>query len=166
MEKEKWKDIPGYEGDYKVSTLGRIVSFKKINSRFLSTSQTPSGYLTVCLSRGNIRTTKTIHSLVAGAFIKMRGKGEVNHVNGVKSDNRLINLEICSHSHNISHAVKLGLIITPQKKRSIVREDGRVFPSIVSAAYYSKVHATNIGRVLHGRRKKCGGYTWKYSGEL
>lgn len=107
---ENWKDIPGYENRYAVSDLGRVLrkdSLSKIGRRLPAKIFRPQkairgGYLVVSLV-GNPRTV-SIHSLVLLAFVGPRPKKhDVNHINGIKTDNRLINLEYCTRSANELH---------------------------------------------------------------
>jgi len=103
---EIWKDLPGYEGLYQVSSLGRVYSL--FYNRILKPFRNQKGYLRVDL-RGKKRTTKVVHRLVLEAFTGPQPKLQVNHINGIKDDNRLENLEWVTNQQNIDHAWKLGL---------------------------------------------------------
>lgn len=109
MKNEVWKKISrGYE----VSDLGRIRSFRPKNGRgklldkprLLKPIIFKSGYSFVNID-GKCR---KISRLVAQAFLG-KSKLQVNHLNGIKTDNRLINLEYCTASQNIIHAYETGL---------------------------------------------------------
>lgn len=92
---EVWKDVKHYEGLYLVSNMGRV--FSLITNRYLSLSFTKDGYLKVKL-QGQ---TELVHRLVALAFIpNPNGYPQVNHINEIKTDNRVDNLEWCSSKYN------------------------------------------------------------------
>lgn len=102
-EEESWKPVVGYEGLYMVSNTGRVKSLKR--NIILKQAAHRQGYKKVTLrSKGHF-----VHRLVCAAFI---GKSdlEVNHKDGEKANNKLDNLEYCSHSENVKHAYKNGLM--------------------------------------------------------
>jgi hypothetical protein len=114
---EIWKDIPNYEGIYQISNLSNIKSqhFNKIRNQkpghLLKVGLLRNGYIRICLRDDNgIPTYYSLHRIVAQVFIpNPENKKEINHINGIKSDNRLENLEWCTRSENMIHAVKTGL---------------------------------------------------------
>lgn len=114
--KEIWKDIPGYEGRYQVSNLGRVKSLRRkdslgriVKGKIRAFKYCKNGYHTMTLDGANKRKTEKVHRLVLLAF-KGYSTLEVNHINGIKTDNRLENLEYCNHSLNMVHAHLTGLI--------------------------------------------------------
>lgn len=114
---EVWKDIIGFKGHYLVSSLGRIKSLERVDlntrvvlERIRLSSLNPNGYLSVSLWRKNKAYTKWVHRIVAEAFIpNPRKKRTVNHKNGIKKDNRAVNLEWMTDGENHRHAFKNGL---------------------------------------------------------
>jgi DNA-binding transcriptional regulator YiaG len=110
METEIWKDIQGYEGNYKVSSLGRVKSIKKNKITLLKFRNNGKGYNVSALYLNGSRKDLKVHRLVALSFLdNPKNKSQVNHKNGIKSDNRLINLEWCNQSENTIHSYKNGL---------------------------------------------------------
>ena len=118
----KWKDVVGYEGLYEVSSdgdvysLGRVVHdsigrTRKIKPKKLNPSNTPAGYLEVRLTDENGKSKNhSIHTLVATAFIENpENKPFVNHIDGVKTNNSLTNLEWTTCKENNDHAYETGL---------------------------------------------------------
>ena len=102
---EIWKEIIGFE-NYFVSSLGKV---KNLKGSILSFGIS-KGYQKVGLYSNNKRTNLYIHRLVAKAFIdNSENKPEVNHINGIKTDNRVGNLEWCTSSENKVHAYDNGL---------------------------------------------------------
>lgn len=114
---EVWKDIPGYEGLYQVSNLGRVksISFRnnqivKQRDKILTQTKINSGYLTVGFHKDGKQKHCLVHRLVAQAFIQNpENKETVNHINGDKHDNRAINLEWNTPKENTGHSIKTGL---------------------------------------------------------
>lgn len=105
---EVWKDVKNYNGDYQVSNLGNVRSFVKykVGGRILKKTIGSHGYYTSSLRCKNI----LIHRLVAESFVDNKlNLPCVNHKNGIKTDNRLSNLEWCTYSDNNKHAFDTGL---------------------------------------------------------
>lgn len=99
---EIWKKIIGFE-DYKISTLGRVKSFKYGKEKILKLSILTSGYKAVHLSKKNVKNTKKIHQLVAIAFLNHNPCGMklvVNHKDFNKLNNNVENLEIVTQREN------------------------------------------------------------------
>jgi len=104
LKDEVWRDIPGYEGFYQASSLGRIkrVANSKRNcftgkpcgvENILTLRRNCSGCVWVRLSIGGFTYVRCVSEIVASAFIKNpENKNKVNHINGIKDDNRVQNL--------------------------------------------------------------------------
>ena len=104
---EVWKEIIGYEGFYDVSNYGSV---RKSDGLIMKSRKEHDGYYRVGLSKKGIRKFHKIARLVAKSFIENpENKPEVNHKNGVKTDDILSNLEWATKSENMKHADRNGL---------------------------------------------------------
>lgn len=136
--KEVWRDAVGHEGYYQVSNLGRVRSVdRRIRSgprehstrirkgRILRLTSDSGGYLHLTLSKECRPTSRTVHRLVAIAFLGLRVGHEVNHKNGNKHDNRLSNLEWVTPAENQRHAIKIGLKTAKKGLKAKIQENLR-----------------------------------------
>lgn len=100
------KDVQGFEDLYSVSEDGRV--FSKIKNRFLSNVSRCGLYVSIKMCRNGKQYPTRIHRIVAEAFISNpHGYKDVNHKNGIKTDNRVENLEWTSRSENIKHSYRI-----------------------------------------------------------
>jgi len=122
IEGEEWRDVIGYEQEYRVSNKGRLLSKEKIvrtaggketvrQEQLMTLFTDKNGYLTVSLRRNRQSRYTGVHRIVAKTFLnKPIGKNQINHKNGIKDDNRVENLEWVTPQENTKHAYEIGLI--------------------------------------------------------
>ena len=183
---EKWRPIKGYEGLYDISSFGEVKSLartvnsksggRKVPERILKINIDTQKYAYVPLSNVN-RKNAHIHRLVAEAFIdNPENKKEVNYINGIKTDNRVENLEWSTRSDNIKHAFRTGLCVpaalgkTGDKhhcSKSILQHDlqGKLinrFGSMREASKIVGVSHNSICANASGKVRSPKLYIWKY----
>lgn len=166
---EIWKDIPGFEGHYKVSNLGNVLSFKKGKTKIKTTTlDKKQGYVMVILHMNNKPKTIRVHRLVALAFLEqIEGKDFVNHKNGIRHDNRLENLEWCTKQENSIHAANKGAMFRgcgeDFHKSKLTDELVLEIRSLYQTGNYTQldlaekygVHETSIFSIVHRK-------TWRH----
>ena len=171
MEFEKIKDYPNYS----VNRQGEV--FSHTSNVILKPRAQKGGYLTVSLFRDKLRKRKTIHRLVAETFIpNPNNKPEVNHINGIKMDNRVENLEWVTKSENIKHTYRLGRVAytkgkfgskhnTAKKVNQFTKCNKiiRTWNSLIEIERAGVAKANVVCEVCKGVKKSAGGFKWEYA---
>lgn len=162
---KKWKIIPGYN-NYRVSDQGDL--FNESNQRFLKGYKN-LGYRCVNIVKNQPKDTFFLHQLIIRSFVgpPPTAKHTVNHINGVKDDNRLINLEYSTPTEQLNHLIKMGLRKQAVTNRPVIQfdlNDCKIaeFPSISVAASSLNYKKNGIRRVCSGISTKYEGFKWKY----
>lgn len=178
---ESWMPVVGYENYYEVSKSGFIRTIRR--GRLKAVNKTHNGYIRVQLSKDGVNKDYPLHRLIIRAFCgDSEGRPYVNHKNGIKADNRLENLEWCTHKENIRHSI-LFLGRKPPKtmfkkgkehisygkgdlksqcKAVLCTTLGLEFPSIRKAARELGLNNANICSSLRGRCVHVEGLTFRY----
>ena len=161
----QWAKLKDFE-DYSFSSCGLIISHRRRLGSFRKPSIQVSGYANISLIRKSDgkQLTLSYHRILMKLFkTNPENKRAVNHVNGKKGDNRLINLEWCTDTENMKHAIKTKLKPTTvgegsptsvlvdsdiPKIRDFYHSDGLSYRDIAKAF---NVHYDTIGRVIRGQ---------------
>ena len=181
---QEWKYIRDYEGLYKVSNHGEVLSVKRtvvrrdgksqeIEEQILSQRLDSHGYYRVNLRcRGSVKTFR-VHQLVAEAFCpNPQGYSIVNHRDENPKNNNADNLEWCNQGYNINYgtrnqrvSLKMKDFSSPLRKRVIqCKKDGTVVRVWSSTHEAGEVgfHQSTIVACANGKRKSHKGFIWKY----
>lgn len=166
---EIWKQV---ENGYSVSSEGRVRNDK--SGLLLKASIGKVGYPVVSLGS---RMHRYVHRLVAQAFIdNPTNRRCVNHKNGCKYDNRLENLEWCTHQENVRHAFSSGLVgnsaisinamlaATRRPVEKVCLSTGNVIETYQSLN--ESMRCTGLSSIRHcvsGKQKSTGGFAWRYA---
>jgi hypothetical protein len=173
---EIWKDVPSFTGILQVSNLGRIKRLAKYRNtksngkaympdKILKQSISTYGYYKICISIDNNRHDLLAHRLIAEAFIPNPDvKHQINHINGIKTDNSIDNLEWVSCKENIKHAHITGLsAMQPRGAENKLSEklyqydlEGnfiKEWTGIREACNQLKIDRSNMNRHLNGKIK-------------
>ena len=164
---EIWKDIPNYEGIYQASNLGRVKSFYGLKERILKPLINHRGYYGVQLYKQSVGKFYQVHRLVWEAFNGKIPEGlQVNHINEIKTDNRLSNLNLMTCKENINYGTGVERRAKSKSKsvlqftldNILVKE----YPSTHQIERETGFAQSNISKCCKGKRKQAYGYKWKY----
>lgn len=178
---EVWKDIPNYESLYQASSLGKIRSlahtrkngtneYKQKGKILKFNKNNYGGYYRVCLCKDGKSKSYWVHRLIALTFIdNPQNKETVNHINGNKLDNRLENLEWATQKEQVEHMHNvLGVPYSNykychiKKRKRIIRNDGKIYNSLIEAKRDLKNKNAHITEVCQGKLKTTCGYSFKF----
>ena len=193
---EVWKDIVGFEGLYQVSNLGRVKTLPRNIKRFckynyhcyttkekllkFSNNKNTKGYDYVGIWKNNKMYNLQVHRLVAKAFIPNPNNYPIiNHINGIKTDNRVENLEWCTYAHNMKEAYRIGLMNISEKHIKQIKNLGlksgkrvakkdlqgniiEIYNSGRQAGLANNIPQSCISECCNGNQKVAGGYNWDY----
>lgn len=173
---EIWKDIPGFDGLYQVSTYGRVRSLLRRHGAMpyimkpVNHGQGPRKYKQIQLSRGGKSHTIGIHRLVALAFIpRIEGKNHIDHIDGDPSNNHVENLRWCTHLENMNNPITrererqaiytnpvFGHKLSEETKAKISRaRKGKYYGE--ENPFYGKKHTDETRKKLSKYRTEFGG---------
>ena len=178
---EEWKDIPGYEGFYQVSSYGRVRSVDRIDSENhfresrIMVQNYLRGYARVGLRKGEGQKMHFVHRLVANVFIPNPDNlPQVNHKDENPGNNFASNLEWCDTRYNINYGRRnrkvsekmVGKTNTPGSKQVEQQtksgEHLNTYKSLAEAERETGVLSENISAVCRGKQKTAGGFKWNY----
>lgn len=186
LQNEIWKDVVGFEGLYQVSNLGRIyimdkrlfgcTGYRLVKGKIAKLQIDKKGYFMKMFTGINGKKNMFIHRAVAMAFIpNPENKPAVNHLNGIRTDNRVDNIEWCTYSENNLHAFRVSKRTNPMLGKTLSRHHGAKkviqysldmvelnrFDSYIEAGIATGVSKKYISAYTLGKSKNGCGFIWK-----
>lgn len=181
---EVWKDIKGYEGLYRISNTGKVLSLQYMGgytTRELKPRIHKRGYLWVSLRNNGVEGHYLIHRLVADAFIENPNNYAcVNHKDENPANNNVENLEWCTHLYNVHYSMKkhperynslgnVGKANKPYRNFKKIKQlslDGEFiceFPNVSTITREKGYNSTHIKMCCENKQKTAYGYKWEYA---
>ena len=187
--KVEWKPIEGYEGLYEISNNGKVRGLdrkdnkgRKVKGQIIKIHINTHGYQIVDLCKDGERKHYQLHRLIAKTFIpNPDNKPHIDHINTIKSDNRIKNLRWVTRSENMLNELtrkhnserQIGRKLTeehkkkvkentPLKKSTLCIETNKVYFSAREAGRQTGICYASIIACCNGKVKSAGGYRWKY----
>ena len=155
---ERWKQIDGY--DYEVSDQGNV---RNMRTGKILKPKKHGGYLRVGLYKNGKEKNCFIHRLVAETFIpNPENKATVNHINEIKTDNRVVNLEWATMNEQVHHGTYRERKAKKRGRKVYCMELNQTFDSIKEAEEITGVKHSNIIQACQGKREAAGKMHWKY----
>lgn len=175
-ENEVWKDIENYEGLYQVSNLGRVRSLDRkdaqghrLKGKVLSSGLNSRGYLIVILYRDGGTKNKTVHRLVASAFIPNPDNlPQINHRDEDKTNNAVSNLEWCSALYNMRYGTHSERVAKALERPIYVIADSNhryYFDSIKKASELIGLKRSTVSECVRGKLKHHHGFSFEQASE-
>lgn len=161
---EIWKDIPGYEGLYRISNTGRVLVLA--SGEFLTQRKNKDGYLRVKLWANGKRRFMYVQRLVAVAFVPNPDKlPEVNHKDERKNNNCAENLEWCTHHYNMNYGTRTTRAAITRSRPVVQIKGGVVVKRWESAkaAESDGFDHRHISGCCNGKRRTHKGYEWRFA---
>ena len=174
--------------DYTIDETGNVFSIRK--NKYLKQTINRNGYCKVTLQKDKYRKMFSVHRLVAQAYLKNYSNTlQVNHINGIKTDNRVENLEMVTAKENMQKAVEIGLfdkckeiqrknaiknnlgkyhiLASESAKKKVAQYDKKnnllnVYESISDASRNTGITITSISYACNNKRKTGGGFIWHF----
>ena len=181
---EIWKDIRDYEGLYQISNIGQVKSLKRmvvrnnnrpqlVEEKILKPTVNKNGYMFICLYKNGVKKRCQVHRLVAEAFYGEIPKGmQVNHINEIKTHNRLENLNLMTPKENCNWGTAIQRRIEKQINGKLSKPVFQIdkntneviaeFPSIKEVQRQLGIMLSNISQCCRGKRNTDGGFKWAY----